>query len=132
MLDIKKLNGGSRFDYQEKVEKYIKVDSLPSEAVVRALYTNDTKYGKSATAICTFLKDGKFVTLGVNLPKHQVKNVLALLEDNDCIDLINGGRLSITPVKYHSGTYNKDCFTIKWDNTSKELYDAFLDDEVEF
>lgn len=132
MLDIKKLNGGSRFDYQEKVEKYVKLDKVPGESIVRALYTNDTKYGKSATAIVTYWDNDHFTTLGVNLPRHQVHNVELVLNDEDCINLINSAQLSITPAKYHSNTYNKDCFTIKWDSTSKDLYDKFLDGEVDF
>lgn len=132
MLDLKKLNGGSRFDYQEKVETYVKLDNLPGESIVRALYINDTKYGKSATAIVTYWDKDHFTTLGVNLPRHQVKNVELVLGDDDCIYNINSANLSITPHKYHSNTYNKDCFTIKWDNTSKELYAKFLDSEVEF
>ena len=132
MLDLKQLNGGSRFDYQEKVDTYVKLDNLPGESIVRALYTNDTKYGKSATAIVTYWDKDHFTTLGVNLPRHQVKNVELVLGDEDCINLINSAQLSITPSKYHSNTYNKDCFTVKWDNTSKDLYDKFLDSEVQF
>lgn len=132
MLDLKKLNGGSRFDYQEKVETYVKLDKLPGESIVRALYTNDTKYGKSATAIVTYWDKDHFTTLGVNLPRHQVHNVELLLGDDDCINLINGSQLSITKVAYHSNTYNKDCFTVKWDSTSKKLYETFLDSQVDF
>ena len=28
--------------------------------------------------------------------------------------------------------YEKDCYTCKWDSTSKDLYDKFLDGEVDF
>lgn len=135
MLDLNELNGGKKFFYDTEIKEYKKLKDCDNMelGVVRALYINKgTLYGDSATAIVTTLNGNDLVSFGVNLPKHQVKNVEKILNDDDMINAINQLALSIKPRKYKAKNYNKDCYTVEWLNTPKELRSTIMDKEVAF
>lgn len=134
MLDLNELNGGKKFYFDEEIKDYKKLKDCEMEiGVIRALYINKgTLYGDSATAIVTVLEGNDLVSFGVNLPKHQVKNVEKILNDDDMINAINQLALSIKPRKYKAKNYNKDCYTVDWLNTPKELRSTIMDKEVAF
>lgn len=136
MLNLNELNGGKRFtfDLGDQEIEYKKLNECGFDvAIVRSVYINrGGLYGDSATALVSFLKDGKVINEGVNLPKHQVKNIEKILDDDETINAINQLGLSIKPRKYRSTKYNKDCFTLEWVLTPKELKKAVQEVELPF
>lgn len=137
MLNLESLNG-KKFNFtveEGKKLEYMKLADVDfKEAIVRSLYINrGGLYGDSATAVVTYLKDdGSIKTIGVNLPKHQLKNVESILDDEETVDAINSKNLSIKPRKYHAKSYNKDAYTVEWAWTSKELKKEVSDEELPF
>lgn len=137
MIDLKELNGGKRFSFNidSKDLDYEKLaDTTFNVAVVRSVYINrGGLYGDSATAVVTYLDDkGNLIYKGINLPKHQNKNIERILADDDTIDLINRLGISISKRKYRSKAYNRDCYTVEWLSTPKELRDKINEGELPF
>lgn len=137
MIDLKELNGGKRFTYDttERELKYEKLaDTNFNVAIVRSVYINHGGiYGDSSTAIVSYLNEkSELITIGVNLPKHQNKNIERILDDDDTIDAINRLGLAISKRKYRSKAYNKDCYTVEWLSTPKDLKQSVTDKELPF
>lgn len=86
----------------ELYEEYGKDKEYP----VRALYVNETKYGESAVAAT----DGFFI----NLPSHTVNDVREIIEDDELVQMINEGRVTITIYEYYSHKYDGTFYGIRW------------------
>lgn len=50
----------------------------------------------------------------VNLPEHKITVCKDILADDAAIAAINAGKVGFTIYRYHSSTYNKDCYSIRW------------------
>lgn len=133
MIDLNTLNGKRKFYYNDGVEDYEKLGKWFDVGVVRGCYINrGGLYGDSCTIIITYLDNERLITKGVNLPKHQLKNIERILDDDETIDVINGLGLSVKPVSYIPKGYKKECYTLEWVNTPKELRKKIEDSEVNF
>ena len=104
---------GSRFNpintegYEfRKLEELYNEYGKEMEYPVRALYVNETKYGESAVAAT----DGFFISL----PSHTVNDVREIIEDDELVQIINEGRVSISIYEYYSHKYNGTFYGIKW------------------
>lgn len=106
---IKKYNKGSKFTStpEKDVEyNYIKLDKLEKPDKVKALYINDSKYGRQAVA---FMGD-----YFVNLPLHMTGAVDDILDDTDAIDAINAGKVGLVRKVYTSSKDGLEHYTGEW------------------
>lgn len=112
-MGFSKFNKGSRFEYIDTegyeyrklvdlYEQYGKDTTYP----IRALYLNDTKFGKSVVAVT----DGYFI----NLPSHTQNDVAEIISDDELVAQINAGEVSIRIHEYFSDKYNKTFYGINW------------------
>jgi len=90
------------FDYKKLSE----LDADTTYTLRGVFVSNKSKFGESAVAIC----DNFFV----NLPNHMINTVREILSDAESIDDINNSKVGFTVYQYHSDTYNKDCYSIKF------------------
>ena len=76
---------------------------------VRGLFINEkAKFGAAPAVVTEF---------GIAyLPKNELDNVTDILAEQESIDAINAGKMGIKIRKYHSNTYNKDCYAVKYIN----------------
>lgn len=93
------------YEYRKPAELY-KEYGADVEYPVRALYVNKTKYGESAIAVT----DGYFI----NLPSHVVNDVKEIIEDEELVQMINEGRVSIAIYEYYSHKYEGVFYGIRW------------------
>lgn len=112
-MGFEKFNRRSRFEYIDtEGYEYRKLADLYEQFgkdatyPIRALYLNDTKFGKSAVAVT----DGFFI----NLPAHTQKDVAEIIADDDLVQMINEGKVSIRIYEYFSRKYNKTFYGIEW------------------
>lgn len=118
-MGFKKFNRGSQFNvgstegYEyRKLEELYKEYGGEVEYPIRALYVNETKFGESAVATT----DGYFI----NLPSHVVNDVKEIIADEELVQMINDGLVSITIYEYYSSTYNGTFHGIKWIQKEKD------------
>jgi len=119
-MGFEKFNRGSKFNpintegfEYRKLEELYKEYGEEMEYPVKALHVNKTKYGESVVATT----DGYFI----NLPSHVVNDVKEIIENDELVQMINDGRVSITIYEYYSHKYNGTFYGIKWvekDNTT--------------
>lgn len=50
----------------------------------------------------------------VSLPKHMTETVKSIINSADMVQAVNDGKAGFKVRKYHSKTYNKDCFSIEF------------------
>lgn len=112
-MAFEKFNRGLRFNpINTEGYEYMKLEELykeygeEKEYPIRALYVNETKYGESAVATT----DGFFI----NLPSHTVNDVKEIIADDELVQMINDGRVSISIYEYYSSKYNGTFYGIKW------------------
>ena len=112
-MGFEKFNRGLRFNpintegYEyRKLEELYKEYGKEMEYPIRALYVNETKFGESAVAAT----DGFFI----NLPSHTVNDVREIIEDDELVQMINDGCVSISIYEYYSSKYNGTFYGIKW------------------
>ena len=118
-MGFKKFNRGSQFNvgstegYEyRKLEELYKEYGADVEYPVRALYVNETKFGESAVATT----DGYFI----NLPSHVVNDVKEIVADEELVQMINDGLVSITIYEYYSSTYKGTFYGIRWVEKEKD------------
>lgn len=112
-MGFEKFNRGLKFNpintegYEyRKLEELYKEYGADVEYPVRALYVNKTKFGESAVAVT----DGYFI----NLPSHVVDDVKEITADEELVQMINDGLVSITIYEYYSHKYNDTFYGIRW------------------
>ena len=112
-MGFERFNRGSKFNVIDtdgyeyrKLEELYKEYGKEVEYPIRALYINKTKYGESAIAVT----DGYLI----NLPSHVVNDVKEIIADEELVQIINEGRVSITIYEYYSHKYNGTFYGIKW------------------
>lgn len=108
-FSITKFNKGSKFisTPDKGVEyAYIKIDKLEKPDKVKALYINDSKYGRQAVAFM-----GSYF---VNLPLHMTAVVDDILNDSEAIDAINAGKVGLVRKVYTSTKDGKEHYTGEW------------------
>lgn len=112
-MGFNKFNKGSQFTpINTEGYEYKKPDELfetygeDTTYPIRALYVNDTKFGESAVATT----DGYFI----NLPTHIVNDVKEIIADENLVNMINEGRVSISLYEYFSSKYKGTFYGVKW------------------
>lgn len=112
-MGFSKFNRGSQFNpintegYEyRKLEELYKEYGKDVQYPIRALYVNETKFGESAVATT----DGYFI----NLPSHVVGDVKEIIADEDLVNRINEGLVSIEIYEYFSHKYNSVFYGIRW------------------
>lgn len=112
-MGFSKFNRGSKFNaIDTEGYEYRKLEELYKEYgkdvtyPIRALYVNNGKYGESAVAVT----DGFFI----NLPNHVVVDVKEIIADDELVQMINDGLVSISIYEYYSHKYNGTFYGIKW------------------
>lgn len=90
------------FPYVKLADKEIQVE-YPVKGV---FITPDNGYGNGACAII----DGEIL----NLPQHQVENVRAIISNEEAVQSIKDGKVSIVITTYESKKFKKTCFDIDW------------------
>ncbi len=126
-MGFSKFNRGSGFNVgSTEGYEYRKLEELYKEYgeyvqyPIRALYINETKFGESAVATT----DGYFI----NLPSHVVRDVKEIIADEDLVNRINEGLVSIEIYEYFSHKYNGTFYGLKWveeqptEETGKNTY----------
>jgi len=93
------------YEYR-KLEELYKEYGKDVTYPIRALYVNNGKYGESAVAVT----DGFFI----NLPNHAVADVKEIIADDELVQMINDGLVSISIYEYYSHKYNGTFYGIKW------------------
>ena len=93
------------FEYK-KLEELYKTYGKDEVYTVRALYINDTKFGKSPVAV----GDRCFI----NLPKHLVGDIEQIINDEELVEQINLGKIGFKIYEFVSRKYNKVCYGIEW------------------
>lgn len=93
------------FEYKKLGDLY-KTYGKDEVYVVRALYINDTKFGKSPLAV----SDRCFI----NLPNHLVGDIEQIINDDELVEQINLGKIGFKIYEYVSRKYNKVCYGIEW------------------
>lgn len=93
------------FEYK-KLEDLIVKNGAKHSYKVRALYVNDSKFGKSPLATI----DDCFV----NLPNHLVEDVEQIISDDEIVEQINLGKVGFKIYEYTSKKYNKVAYGIEW------------------
>ena len=79
--------------------------------ILQALYTNDKgKYGPQPTALVT-AKEG--VQYYVNLPKHLLNDVSAMIKDSEVVNQINRGEAGFKIRTYDNRNGGKS-FSVQW------------------
>ena len=79
----------------------------------------DKVYPVQALFISDKSKFGEFAKIGtgnmlVQLPKHMLDTVKAMIGDSECVEAINNGQLGFKIEQYTSKTYNKLCYSAVW------------------
>ncbi len=112
-MGFSKFNRGYKFNpidtegYEyKKLEELYKEYGKDITYPIRALYINNGKYGESAVAVT----DGFFI----NLPNHVVADVKEIIADDELVQMINDGIVSISIYEYYSHRYNGTFYGIKW------------------
>ena len=112
-MGFSKFNRGNKFNpintegYEyRKLEELYKEYGKDVQYPIRALYVNKTKFGESAVATT----DGYFI----NLPSHVVNDVKEIIADEDLVNRINEGLVSIEIYEYFSHKYNDVFYGIRW------------------
>lgn len=105
---------GSKFTFRTGNEvDYLSLEDLftknPVEVhPVRALYINTkSKYGDRPCIVvdeCTV----------INLPEHMLDDVKAMINDSECVDEINNGKVCFKVYQYQSKNFNRTCFGVEW------------------
>lgn len=114
MFDITKLNHKPKFpNYDTHDKEYLSLSDMYNN------YGKDAIYIIRAIFVNTKSKFGDAPVFGideglVNVPKHVLENAKTLLENEDAIKAINNGECGFKVVTYHSGTYNRDCFSVEF------------------
>lgn len=116
-----RLNGRGERKFNVQLEEditYVKLSEIFTDTTniplqILGAYVKDGKFGETASLICGAGRGfNKTSNLVVNLPKHLVKDVKDLIEDNECIDDINNGNASFNTKTYlHDGQTR---YTVKW------------------
>jgi len=112
-MGFSRFNRGSEFNaintegYEyRKLEELYKEYGKEATYPIRALYVNNGKYGERATAVT----DGFFI----NLPNHAVADVKKIIADDELVQMINDGLVSISIYEYYSHKYNGTFYGFKW------------------
>lgn len=75
---------------------------------VKALYIN--KKSMYGDAPCIVINEDTTV----NLPKHLLNVINEMINDEECVDAINGDEVSFLVYSYYEPTYKKNCYSISW------------------
>lgn len=108
-MNFTQFNKMNRIDWGVKTENlpFKKLSELANEKIevvkVRGFYLCNTKFGKQANMITD--------SAVVNVPKSLTDTIESILNDSEAINAIKNGECYIRIRKYHSITYNKDCYS---------------------
>ena len=108
---MSRFNHNNIFDVDTKDFKWVDLKTLfntdPDKIYpLLGLFTKGSKFGKEPDAIIDGFK--------VNLPRHLLDVVNDMLDDNQVIEAIKAGKVGFKIYSYHSGTYNKDAYSVTW------------------
>ena len=106
-------NHGAIFDVNTEGFEFLTLQQLQDANdlnkvfVLRGLYINrKSKFGESPVAIL----DSCFV----NLPKHLVDEVKAIIGSAEDVADINAGKVGFTVREYDDKQFKKHCYTVEW------------------
>lgn len=120
-MKFTKFNKTNRIDWGVSSEKlpYKKLGEVFNEGVklvkIRGFYLLNGRFGKQANAITD--------SCILNVPKHMVETIEGILNDSEAVKAIKNGECWITIRKYHSTTYNKDCYSFDFVEESDTIED---------
>ena len=101
----------SRYDEFKSLKVLYSENGMGKEYPVRGVYTYSSKYGES----CFIKSDG----YNIQLPNHLTETVKGIREDEESIEQINSGRVTVTiysyylPVDYPDRTFYSITFNLK-------------------
>ncbi len=110
-------NHGAIFEVNTDGFEFLTLQQLQEQMpdriyALRGLYINrKSKFGEAPVAII----DGAFV----NLPKHLVDEVKAIIGSAEDVADINAGKVGFTIREYDDKQFNKHCYTIEWQDIAK-------------
>lgn len=74
---------------------------------VNALYMNTKSiYGEHPVAVTDAAM--------VDLPKHLADTVKSMIDDDECVEAINNGKVGFSIYSYIDKKYHKTCYSVKW------------------
>jgi len=118
-MNFTQFNKTNRIDWGVKTENlpFKKLSELANENIevvkIRGFYLCNTKFGKQANMIID--------SAIVNVPKSMTDTIESILNDSEAINAIKNSECYARIRKYHSKTYNKDCYTFDFISES-EVY----------
>jgi hypothetical protein len=117
----------TKFNKTNRIEWGISTENLPfkklgdifNEGVklvkIRGFYLQNGRFGKQANAITD--------SCILNVPTHMTKTIEEILNDSEAIEAIKNGECWVSIHKYHSSTYNKDCYSFDFVEESDTIED---------
>ena len=116
-----KLNGRGERKFNVKLTdevvycklKDIYPDTTNVPLQILGAYVKDSKFGETASLICGSGRGVKETSnLVVNLPSHLLTDVKDMINDVECVELINNGNASFHTKTYMQGENMR--YTVKW------------------
>jgi hypothetical protein len=104
-MSISKFNKGKKFSFNYdsksirflKMADFIKEFGLNVNMIIKSCHISHGNYGDGATFI---VKTPAGEIIGINAPKHMVKDVQNILDDNEVIDQIDNEKAAISAYAY--------------------------------
>lgn len=110
-VDINLFNDESRYDEFKSLKDLYSENGAEKEYSVKGVYTYSSKYGES----CFIKSDG----YNIQLPNHLTDTVKGIREDEESVEQINSGKVTVTiysyvlPDKYPNKTFYSVTFNLK-------------------